>query len=105
MRWRQHRTAAHAQPARSLRVFPRARLGAPVGDDPWALLELRVTRIADLVLKVSGLLEQSTGRAPDPQAAERRARLLWVVEHGRAALQAAVSAPDGAIARTPSPGA
>ncbi len=68
-------------------------------EDQLALLELRVTRIADLVLKVSGLLEPGRATSTDPRRAERVARLSWVLEHGRTALQEAASAP--APRRTP----
>lgn len=62
-------------------------------EDQIALLELRVARIADLVLKVSGLLEAGRPTGADPRRAERVARLTWVVEHGRTALHEAATAP------------
>ena len=89
----QHR-AAHASP-RSARWFSRSTGAATADEAQLALFELRVTRIADLVLKVNGLLEQTVA-ASDAAGAERRARLAWVVEHGRAALQdAAARSGDG----------
>lgn len=82
----------------------RRRAGAPAIDpleDQLALLELRVSRIADLVLKVNCLLEPGRTTSTDPRRAERVARVTWVLEHGRAALQEAASTP--APGRAPAP--
>lgn len=75
------RTSSGRSPADNSRV--------PSVEAQLVLLELRVTRIADLVLKVDRLLQQVPRVGADPLRAERRARMAWVLEHGRTALQKA----------------
>ena len=52
-------------------------------EDDHALLEQRVARTADLLLKVSTLLDREAGRLAGPARDDRVARLSWAVERAR----------------------
>lgn len=72
----------HCAPRRGLRRTP----PPTPAEARVAQVELQVTRLADLMLKVDGLLLRARARDRDPGRGERMARMTWVLEHGRAAV-------------------